>query len=464
MLNPFVAVCLLIAIILIMILPRAKAIIPFLAAFFFIPLTQVVVLAGFHFTVARILILAGLVRRATFGGPSSQGEYPGGFVGVDRAVILWAVWAEIAFCLEFMETQAFINALGVLLETLGGYMVVRFLIPDGQAIRRTLKLLAVICVIQGVCMINEQITRFNVFGLLGGIPLAACIREGRVRSAGSLGALTAGPFAGVLVPMFLWLGTQRNSRLAGFAGLGGATAMVITSNSSTSWMALGGSLLGLAFWPLRKQMRQVRWGLVATLVGLHMYMKAPVWALISRIDLTGSSSSYQRYILMDMTIRHFTDWWLIGTKDYVSRGWDSWDLCNQYVAVALTGGLLTLVFYITILKRSFARIGTARKLVNGDRKQEWLLWCLGSELFATVMTHFGINYVGHLLMGLYVLLVFICVATYEARPAKVRMAGPPVENEFAPALAEASTYVPLAESTEYSARFLTRNAAFESES
>ena len=102
--------------------------------------------------------------------------------------------------------------------------------------------------------------------------------------------------------------------------------------------------------------------------------------------------------------------------------------------------------------------------MNGDRKQEWLLWCLGSELFATVMTHFGINYVGHLLMGLYVLLVFICVATYEARPAKVRMAGPPVENEFAPALAEASTYVPLAESTEYSARFLTRNAAFESES
>src|ERR1700690_4333036 len=84
MLNPFVAVCLLVAIILIMTLPRAKAMIPFLAAFFFIPLTQVVVLGGFHFTVARILILAGLVRRATFSGPSSQGEYPGRFNGVDR--------------------------------------------------------------------------------------------------------------------------------------------------------------------------------------------------------------------------------------------------------------------------------------------------------------------------------------------------------------------------------------------
>ena len=47
------------------------------------------------------------------------------------------------------------------------------------------------------------------------------------------------------------------------AGLAGATAMVITSNSSTSWLALGGSLVGLAFWPLRKQMRLIRWGLVA---------------------------------------------------------------------------------------------------------------------------------------------------------------------------------------------------------
>ena len=429
MLNPFVAVCLLIAIVLILTLPREKAIIAFLTALFFIPIAQVVVLAGFHFTVIRILILAGLVRRTTFAGPSSQAEYPGGFNGVDKIVILWAVWAQIAFFLEFMETQALINAMGVLLETLGGYMVVRFLIPDGQTMRRVLKLLAVICVIQGACMINEQITRFNVFGLLGGISVEACIREGRVRSAGSLGALTAGPFAGVLIPLFLWLGKQRNSRLAGFAGLGGATTMVITSNSSTSWMALGASLVGLAFWRLRKRMRQVRWALVATLVGLHLYMKAPVWALISRIDLTGSSSSYQRYILMDMTIRRFTEWWLIGTKDYVNWGWDSYDLCNQFVAVALTGGLLSLIFYIVIFKRSFSRIGTARRLVSGDRRQEWLLWCLGSELFATVISHFGINYVGHLLMGLYILLVFICVVTYEVRRAQIRMVEAPVEKQ-----------------------------------
>ena len=76
-----------------------------------------------------------------------------------------------------------------------------------------------------------------------------------------MGCLYAGVFAGVLIPLFLWLWTEGKSRMVACAGLAGATAMVFTSNSSTSWMALRGSLVGLGFWPLRKQMRLVRWGL-----------------------------------------------------------------------------------------------------------------------------------------------------------------------------------------------------------
>ena len=94
-------------------------------------------------------------------------------------------------------------------------------------------------------------------------------------------------------------------------------------------------------------------------------MKAPVWALIAHIDLTGSSSGDHRYKLMDNCIRHFSDWWLIGYQYYNNWGWDMWDLCNQFVVIALTGGLLTLIFYIAIFKRSFAAIGTARKRVRG---------------------------------------------------------------------------------------------------
>jgi hypothetical protein len=280
-------------------------------------------------------------------------------------------------------------------------------------------------------MIFEQIGHRNVFAYLGGPALEPAVRNGRIRSGATLGYLHAGAFAGVLMPLFIWMWTDKKSRMASLAGVVGATVMVITSASSTSYLAYVGSLVGLAFWRMRNRMRLFRWGLVCVLVGLHLVMKAPVWALIQRIDLTGSSSGSQRYLLVDMTIRHFGDWWLWGTNSYTKWGWESWDLCNQFVAVALTGGLLTLIFYIAIFQRSFSSLGTARKLAIPDRHGEWFLWCLGSSLFATVVAHFGINYMAQGIMGVFPLIACIRVATLSATEPVVQTAEIPSLKPFA---------------------------------
>jgi len=446
LLHPLVAVWMLIAIVLILTFPRKTAITPFLLAVFTIPVGQVVVLGGLHFTVLRILILAGLARVASFRGLSRGGKFPGGFNAVDQVAVLWTISALTILSLQWMRMDALIHNLGDFLDALGGYLVVRFLISDGEAIRRTFKVLAAICAIQGACMINEQITHINVFGLLGGISSAVTVRDGKIRSEGVLGCIPAGVFGGAVIPLFLWLWTAGKSRVAACAGLAGATAMVITSNSSTSWMAIGGSLVGIGFWPLRKRMRLVRWGFALILLALHLVMKAPVWALIARVDLTGSSSSDHRYHLVDLCIRHFGDWWLLGYKYYDLWGWDTWDLCNQFVAVAYTGGLLTLVFYIAIFKRSFGAIGTARKKVNRDRRQEWLLWCLGSVLFAHLVAQFGINYAAQMMIGVFSLLACISVAAFEARQATIRTVEALGEEQFEPALSAAGACLPLAES------------------
>jgi hypothetical protein len=303
---------------------------------------------------------------------------------------------------------------------LGGFLVVRFLINNREAIRNTIITLAVICIVQGAFMLNEHITHVNVFSYIGGAPFT--VRDGKIRSQGAMGCLYGGAFAGASIPLFLWLRKEANSKMTAVAGLAGATAMVITSNSSSSLLALAGGILGLAFWPLRKHMRFVRWAFSTALLALHIVMKAPVWALIARVDLTGSSSGAHRYGLVDATIRHFSDWWLLGYKDYQNWGWDMWDLCNQFVVAALTGGLLTLVLYIAIFSRSFGSIGTARKQVIRDRRQEWLLWCLGSDLFANVVAHFGINYMAQMMMTLFVLFACISAATFEAKGTQVRRA------------------------------------------
>ena len=413
-LNPLVAVWLVIAIVLILAVPRRKLITCFLLSCLCIPVAQVVVLGGVHFTVLRLLIIAGLLRR----GSSSGGKFAGGFNGVDRVVVLWTISASTVLSLQWMNMDSLVHNLGDFLDALGGFLVVRFLVTDRDSIRRTIRVLAVVCIIQGVCMINEQVTHVNVFGYLGGHTWIT-VRDGKIRSEGVMGCLYAGVFGGASIPLFVWLWKERKSRVTACAGLVGATAMTITSNSSSSLLALYGSLLGLAFWPLRRRMGLVRWAFSLTLVALHMAMKGPVWALIARVDLTGSSSGYHRYYLLDNCIRHFSDWWLLGYRYYNDWGYDMWDLCNQFVVAALTGGLVTLIFYIAIFSRSFGAIGKAIKQVNGRRREEWLLWCLGSALFANVVAHFGINYMAQMVMTLFPLLACISVARLELKQALV---------------------------------------------
>jgi hypothetical protein len=454
-LNPLVAVATLITIVLILTRPRNKVIVPFLLGCFTIPMQQVVVLGSVHFTVLRILIIAGLVRRAV----SGRAKFPGGLNGVDRMVILWAISLLAILSLQWMEMEVFVHNLGDFLDALGGYLVVRFFIPDGATVRRTIKTLAVVCIIQGICMLNEQILHVNIFGYIGGFGPWLTIRDGKIRSQGVLGCINAGAFAGALIPMFLWLWTERKCRMLAYAGLAGATAIVFTSNSSTSLLALAATALAIVLWPLRKQATLIRRGFALLLVGLHLAMHAPVWDLIGRVDLTGSSSGYHRQMLVDNCIRHFSDWWLLGCKYYNLWGYDMFDLCNQFVVQALIGGLLALIAYIAIFSRSFGAIGKARKSVEGDRGREWFLWCLGSALFSVVVAHFGINYPAMMQIGLFTFWTVSSVATFEAGQATVRRVQAPADEQFASAPGAAGTYLPGSESKEATPAYFFRSVA-----
>src|ERR1700693_2186835 len=79
LLHPVVALGMVLAIVLILCLPRRFVIAPLLMAIFTIPLGQVVVLGGVHFLMARILILTGLARLAISGRRAEGGVLVGGF-------------------------------------------------------------------------------------------------------------------------------------------------------------------------------------------------------------------------------------------------------------------------------------------------------------------------------------------------------------------------------------------------
>jgi hypothetical protein len=411
LIHPFVLIMTIIAAILMLVLPRKYVVVPFLLTIFLTPFGQEVYFAGAHVFVPRILILCGWIRIVITKIASRTEFASGGFTSVDKIFLLWAVLRATATYLEFMQIGAIVNQCGFLMDSVGGFFLLRFFIRDEEDIVRVTKTFAYIVAILAVSMLNEKLHGQNLFGFIGG-RLSPFVRDGAIRSQGSFeGPIPAGTFAGTMLCLFVWLWRDRKARFFGILGLIGAFIMVMTSASSTPLMATIGAILAIAMWPLRGRMRVVRWGIVILLVSLHFVMNAPVWFLINRVDFIAGNSGYHRALLIDMCIRHFRDWWLIGVQSTQDWGWDMWDQANQFVAEAESGGLATLICFVLLISRSFGRIGNARKLVVGDANKEWMLWLFGGALFSYVVGFFGISYGDQLTFAWFSLLALISTAT-----------------------------------------------------
>jgi hypothetical protein len=410
-LSPIVLVAMLVAIAFILLLPRKFLTSPFLLIAFMVPAGQMLVVSGVHLYVVRIVILAGLGRLIAAKVASKASIFGGGFSTIDKLFVCWAISRSFAFMLLYGQMDAVVNQFGFLWDSLGGYFLLRFAIRDEEDIRRTTKIFALLTIIVAICMVNEQISRTNVFGFIGG-RLISEVRDGKLRSQGPFShAIVAGVFGATIMPLFLRLWSPKKDRLLAIAGIIGATTMVITSASSTPFGAYMAAILGICLWPLRRNMRAIRWGIVSVIVSLALVMKAPVWFLLAHIDLVGGSSSYHRAQLVDQCIRRFGDWWLLGANNNQDWGWDMWDIQNEFVAEALRGGLAALVFFVLIISKAFGRIGIARRSFQSNRHQEWLTWMLGAIIFAHVIAFVGADYFDQTRFWWYTSLAFVSAAT-----------------------------------------------------
>jgi hypothetical protein len=332
------------------------------------------------------------------------------------------VTSAVAGILLFRNTQAAIFQVGEIYTAFGAYFLLRCLIRDREDVVRVIRAFALIVVMLSAVMIFEHLKGSNPYALLGGARAGYfatnMAREGRIRATASFGTpILAGTFGAVLLPLFvgLWL-TDKKQRQIAIVGMIGATVMTAASSSSTPAIAYLLSLMGLCMWPIRSMMRAIRWGIVLTLVALQMVMKAPVYHLITRIDISGSS--YHRYALIDQCVHHFSQWWLIGTKSNADWGWDMWDTADQYVQTAQNSGLLALIFLIAIIVFSFKYLGKARQATT-DKKQALFFWALGSALFAQMMSFLGISLWDQSILGWYALLALIAaVPVPQAQAAK----------------------------------------------
>jgi hypothetical protein len=393
--------------ILILVVKRKYEIYPFLFGAFFIPFKQAINIGGAHFQMLRFLAIFGLVRLC-WDGLILRKVQPvfGKLHPVDRAFIYLTLVSAIALIVLNKQWAAVTSEVGTIFNALGIYFLLRFLIRDEEDVLRTVKALTLIGAVAAVSMLIEHATFRNFWSYAGGVSLAPDFRDAHVRAQAFFAhSIIAGCYGAVLLPFSVWLwlkgGKQKKYAVLCFLS---STVMTIASWSSTPIMTYLAGISAFAFWPLRKQMRWIRRGIVAALIFLHLVMHGPVWSLIDHIDIVGGNSANHRYHLVDACIRHFWDWWLIGTNDNANWGFDMWDTANTFVGTAETGGLLALILMLAVISRSFRSIGQARAHFESDKIKQMQLWSIGAAIFAECTAFFGISYYDQTIVAWYALL------------------------------------------------------------
>jgi hypothetical protein len=433
-LHPAVLALTLVAGILICIWPQKKALAAFLTAAILIPMDQVLLIGPAHFPMLRLLVLFGIVRMVRGKAGSKAKIFSGGLNKIDIFTILLTIFIAVNGILLFQASGEVINQLGNVYTVFGAYFLLRFLIRDEEDVLHAMRTLAWVAAFVAVVMTYEVMTGHNPYAMLGGarafVYSSLAARDDRFRAQGPFGhSILAGTFGAIVMPLFvaLWWKGRKYRKLA-VVGVVSATVIVLSSNSSTPVLGYAAGMVALCMWPIRQRMQMMRWGIVLILVSLHMVMKAPVWNLIARIDITGGSSGWHRYMLIDQCIHHFWDWWLIGVKDTSAWGWDMWDTANQYVATCDNSGLLPFIFFVAVLVYGFKYLGRARRAASRDKKRALFIWAMGAALFANVVSFIGISYFDQTEVVWYCFLAMIPVVALAQRKKELK----PVEPEVLP--------------------------------
>lgn len=402
--TPVALIFALIAGSLMLFLPRRSAIVPLMFAIVFIPLHERVIIASLDFFILRILVIFGWLRIII------RSEYFGLRINtIDKLLVLWVVSGVAAYTLLWQTSGALINRLGVAFDIIGIYFLIRFLVRDYDDIEWVIKTFAVISIPVALAMVVEWRSERNLFSIFGGVSEYTLVREGKLRCLGAFShPITAGSFGASLLPLFIALRKARNGPALMVFGAAAATVITYTTSSSGPFLAYIAGIFGLMMWHFRQYMRPIRWAVFLTLVALHFSMKAPVWALMMKVQVFGASTGYHRYHLIDQFVNRFSEWWLVGVRSTADWGYYLFDVTNHFVRVGVDGGLVTLVLFILIIAYSFQTIGRSVKIID-DPVMQRIIWGLGASLFVHVVAFMGVSYFDQIKVVLYMVLAMISV-------------------------------------------------------
>jgi hypothetical protein len=396
--------------------PRRWALLPLLVGTLYMTIGQVIEIGPFHFTVIRLLIAVGVVRVV------AKGErIVGRLQAMDWLMILWGIWGVLASVFHEKPMEMMVFMMGLAYDGLGLYFLMRIFIEDTQTVMLLAKAVVILLIPVALEMVSEKLTGHNAFSALGYVNDEVTVRHGKLRAQGPFAhAILAGTAAAVCMPLALLM--WRRERLFALLGLAVPGVMILTSASSGPIMTAAASFGALGLWRFRRWLPLIRWGCVGMLIVLNFIMHDPVYYLLARIDLTGSSTGWHRAALIGASIEHLDEWWLGGT-DY-TRHWMPtgvyWtqkhtDITNHYLKMGVDGGLLLMFLFMGTVVAGFSAVSRTLKAMEDEPEEKrWMIWMLGSILFGHAVTFLSVSYFDQTIVLFYLVLAAIGSVGYAA--------------------------------------------------
>ena len=401
------------------VVPRKYFLLPYVLAACFVPADQRIIIMDLDFTVLRILIVFGVLRILV-----RNEQVAIRWNRFDKMVLAWAFCGAVVYVLQWSDMKALINRSGFLFDIIGLYWLSRQRIRSWSDIKLFVAFLAFSALILAPLVALEWSTGQNPFEVLGRVHTA--VREGRYRCQASFPhSIMLGLFWATLVPLFVGLGISYKKKILYWVTATVSVFIVCATASSTPLFTLIAVAILLVLFRYRCYGRQIVWALCGLTIALHLVMKAPVWHLISRVNIVGGSTGWHRYHLIDQAAEHFGEWVLIGTRSTTHWGWNLGDITNQYVLEGVRGGLGTLVLFIALLVWAVKIVG-GYSLCCVQVKQQWLAWAICVSILGHCISFIGVSYFGQIEMLLYFMFALVALI-YElsfkpvptVRPAKL---------------------------------------------
>jgi len=408
-LSTIAIIFLVIDVALLFLLPRRWAPLALLVGACYMTLGQGVEVGPFHFPIIRLLLAAGITRVII-----RRERITGKMNGIDGLMLVWSIWAVISSIFHKNPVDALIFRLGFIYNACGVYFLLRIFCQSMEDIIVLCQFIGIILFPVALMMVFEKIAQYNLFSVMGGVREIPEIRLGKVRAAGPFAhSILAGSVAAVSIPLLIGMWKQHKKIV--IIGISSCLLMIISCASSGPIVSAMAGIVALFAWRYRQHMRFFAWCAVLGYIALDIVMKAPAYYLMGRIDLVGGSGGWHRAAVIESAFAHINEWWLGGT-DY-TRHWmptgvswseDHTDITNHYLHMGVAGGLPLMFLFIAILSKGFSFVGKmVRDAKDLTRDSKFMLWALGSSLFAHATTFLSVSIFDQSIIFFYTTLALI---------------------------------------------------------